>query len=702
MFSVPDFLQPLVSSSMQFTTDLPFSEEDKRVMPWLALKKRAYRVVGELGKGGRAIALKGEVDGFLDSEGRPVETVIKLPNLDVHRYPVEDIRPYLLQLQDEVSREWRLTRERLRDCPYANSIFDLHVFQVSHLDELLSIPATVQRYLTDAVPLDEFLLNTRQRAEKYKSKRGVPVDNWRGMTDPEKWLTLASAIAVGLADIHDRRVVHGDIWPPNVFIRQLSDGTIAPVFIDFGEAFPFEPKGEARDQRDHAYRAPERKNASSIVTNRADVYSFGKLLLHLATGEEPILPSSAQGHVRRENIKNRFRSRNEGLAADNPFIIDIICSCVELDPVDRPSMNEVVRALKTYVDIEHYPPKRTPSTMVEVLESSFRELKELVAVHQNSIHPFFEDLVAQRLHDIKRMITRSVSGVVNLRDTREHLILDMIGVFLRLAEGDRFISITSPRMWQGSALGLNGRYLTATQLAASRGASIQRAFVVSIEELGANWVMALIRELNKVEQAGAKEDARRLSTMLELLLDATPSASRIPDSLIEESRNRFRLVVKSYADAKREVCDRHFSETPYESFGSERGLFVGLCFVRTVAEVDRIKAAHPMSVFRFEKRSDHNRHLLMVTDCVARSPIGFNGDSAETDDIYALRKPTLRGVMFFRSVLGVPEGRIQKLERLFKRSVNIGYWAATFQGCMERASEAVKVQREGKKPDQKK
>jgi len=78
---------------------------------------------------------------------------------------------------------------------------------------------------------------------------------------------------------------------------------IEPVFIDFGEAFPFEPQGEPRDQRDHAYRAPERRNAEHIVTNRADVYSYGKLLLHLATGEEPILPGEVKGHERRENIR---------------------------------------------------------------------------------------------------------------------------------------------------------------------------------------------------------------------------------------------------------------------------------------------------------------------------------------------------------------------------------------------------------------
>ena len=145
------------------------------------------------------------------------------------KYPVRDIKKYLLRLQDEGSREWQLTRERLRDCKFANAIFDFTVFQRSHLNELLPIPVTVQRFLHDAIPLDEYLLRTRQRAKPYVSKRGKPVDNWNGMSDPSKWLQVATALAIGLADVHERRVVHGDIWPPNVFIRQLQDDAIERV-----------------------------------------------------------------------------------------------------------------------------------------------------------------------------------------------------------------------------------------------------------------------------------------------------------------------------------------------------------------------------------------------------------------------------------------------------------------------------------------
>jgi serine/threonine protein kinase len=682
--NLPDFLRELLSFPLQFATALPFGEEDKRAMPWLANAIRFYQATKLLGQGGRAIALKGFV---LNSDGEPLpnfEIVIKLPNLDILTFPVRDIKKYLLRLQDEGSREWLLTRERLRSCKYANPIFDFNVFQRAFSDELLPIPITVQRFLHNATPLDQYLLKTGQRAQPYTSQQGVPVDNWNGMSNHSKWIKLATALAIGLADIHERRVVHGDIWPPNVFLRDLPpDENIEPVFIDFGEAFPFEPKGEPRDQqRDHAYRAPERKNAESIVTSRADVYSFGKLLLHLATGEELILSTNIRGHERREFIKDRFRKRNPHLASDNPFIVDIICNCISVDPVDRPSMNEVVKALKTYVDIANYPPVRTAQRITEVIDTSCAELQKLVRDQHGKLHPFFEDLIAQQLGDIKRLIVSAVSDVVSLRDTREHLILVLVGLFLRLGRGDRFISLTSPRMWQGSALGLNGRYFTATQLAASRGASVQRIFVISVEELGREWVMAFAEKLKNIKEPSAIEYASKLSeTLASQANSITGGATYVPEPLRCNSRERLQLVVQSYDDASRELSKKLFSTKMYHSFEDEVGIYVGLLVVDSLASVRELKALHPVSVFQYSNNDPSNRHLLMMTDCLARSSLS-SSSPGNPDIDYLEAKPVLRGVMLYKSVLGIPEDKIRHLERLFRLSINFGHWADKLLECI--------------------
>ena len=291
------FLDLDIPMPFRFIAGLPFSDDDRRAMPWLADETRYYGIERELGKGGRSTAYKGFV---ADKEGNRVndaEIVLKVPNLNTELFAASQIEEYLTRQSKEVGREWQLTRRRLDGCEYANPIFDFDVIRIIYLGELFSLPVTAQMFLHNATSLDDYLLKIRMRTEPYKSQKwkGITVDNWRGMPDPEKWIELARGLATGLADIHERRVVHGDIWPPNIFIRVDGDGKPLPIFIDFGEAFPIEPKGDPREQRDHAYRAPERSDAQSVVSELADVYSFGKLLLHLAIGEEPILVIQIQG-----------------------------------------------------------------------------------------------------------------------------------------------------------------------------------------------------------------------------------------------------------------------------------------------------------------------------------------------------------------------------------------------------------------------
>jgi serine/threonine protein kinase len=287
----------LIPLPLRFSSPLPFGPEDERQMPWLSSPTRTYQIFSEIGKGGRATAYRGIV---INEEGErwpaSPEIVIKIPNIDIGSdFTVAQIRDYLERQNRECGREWQLTRERLRSCRFANPLFDFTTAQVLFQDELLQVPMTAQLYLDAAKSLDAHLLRIKQRHEPYRSQQGMPVDNWNGMSSAKEWIKLARAIATGLADIHQRRVVHGDIWPPNIFVRVEKHQTPTPVFIDFGEAFPLEPKGESRNQRDHAYRAPERTDAQSIVTQQADVYSFGKLLLHLAMGAEPTLSPKIRG-----------------------------------------------------------------------------------------------------------------------------------------------------------------------------------------------------------------------------------------------------------------------------------------------------------------------------------------------------------------------------------------------------------------------
>ena len=98
-------------------------------------------------------------------------------------------------------------------------------------------------------------------------------------------LQIVRAIAQGLAYAHDEGVVHRDLKPGNIVLTAKG-----PKIIDFGLA---------KWERDSTltltgevfytlyYSSPEQRIDFHGVDQRSDIYSFGKTLYYLFTGEEP-------------------------------------------------------------------------------------------------------------------------------------------------------------------------------------------------------------------------------------------------------------------------------------------------------------------------------------------------------------------------------------------------------------------------------
>ncbi|MDB4265490.1 protein kinase [bacterium] len=658
-------LESYLETQLTFKTELDFREQDKESFPWLNNGTRRYELGDEVGEGGRATAYKAFA---VDESGVRLsdqELVVKVPNLEqAGKYTQDELYSFLSRQNREARKEWRLTRERLKGCKYANVIIDYTSILVPWRGEDLPVPLTVQPFLSKshALSIDEFLFKEGLRTKQYEPSREEPVDNWQGIRCPKTWLRFAKAVALGLSDLHQRRIVHGDIWPPNIFIT-LDKSDFHPIFIDFGEAFPLEPKGDSKIQRDHAYRAPERHNEQSIVNHLSDVYSFGKFLLHLATGLEPLLPKTNRGHERREKLRRTIKERNHTLVAENPHIMDIICNCVSLDPIDRPSMHDVVVALDTYASFSSCDTnKQSDSIQIanEIYSTSVALIEKASSTHTS---PHLTNILSHSLQSNLNQLKQLQNDVVILRETRERLLTSVLSLFNGLTKSDQYLSVTSPALWQGSALGLDGRYFTASRLAAARGAAIKRVFIVSVEELGLTYSYNLLELLSKNNELS--DIAKNLTDAIQHFKAEAPSGfSKAPEALHAESQLRLRLVINSYFE---ESEDFRFSADHYKP--EQKKSFLGLHFCSSAAELRKTKATNPVSIFHYKEYDDY---LLMMTDCLGRTPM----DKTPEDEsgIYSsyLTRIELRGITVFRSVLSVPEDRINVLERIFMTSCNIG------------------------------
>jgi eukaryotic-like serine/threonine-protein kinase len=102
-------------------------------------------------------------------------------------------------------------------------------------------------------------------------------------------LRYGADIARGLAVLHQVGVIHRDVNPGNVLLRQGSDGTERVLIADLGLA-----KEAARGSGftltvgTPGYTAPEQARPRDVPLDpRADVYSVGAVLHHMLTGVAP-------------------------------------------------------------------------------------------------------------------------------------------------------------------------------------------------------------------------------------------------------------------------------------------------------------------------------------------------------------------------------------------------------------------------------
>ena len=147
-------------------------------------------------------------------------------------------------------------------------------------------------------------------------------------------VTIGWKVATALHDLHRQHVIHLDIKPSNVMLREGGEA----VLIDFGlsrhdrlpdlleEEFEL-PMGTG------PYMSPEQVQ---FVRNdpRSDLFALGVMLYHLATGERPFgAPTSVRGLRRRlyqEPVPPRVLRPEIP-----PWLQEVILRCLEVQPARR-------------------------------------------------------------------------------------------------------------------------------------------------------------------------------------------------------------------------------------------------------------------------------------------------------------------------------------------------------------------------------
>ncbi|KAI3725545.1 hypothetical protein L1987_65335 [Smallanthus sonchifolius] len=198
--------------------------------------------------------------------------------------------------------------------------------------------------------------------------------------EPLPWSTrikIAIGAAQGLAFLHttEKTVIYRDFKSANI----LLDGDFNAKLSDFGFAKLGPTNGAShvstRVVGTYGYAAPE-YIATSHLYVKSDVYGFGVVLLEIITGlrvvdtnrpssqhnlvewARPALPDKRKlRKIIDPRLENDYPSKGAGKAAE------LILRCLEPDPKNRPSMEEVVVSLQ---EIRSIQPNQQPTNLLPI------------------------------------------------------------------------------------------------------------------------------------------------------------------------------------------------------------------------------------------------------------------------------------------------------------------------------------------------
>ncbi|WP_046503726.1 serine/threonine-protein kinase [Streptomyces odonnellii] len=164
-----------------------------------------------------------------------------------------------------------------------------------------------------------------------------------GPLSPVAAALLTAQIADALAASHADGVVHRDLKPANVLLKD-DNGRMHPMLTDFGIARLADSPGLTRTHEfvgTPAYVAPESAEGRP-QTSAVDIYGAGILLYELVTGRPPFAGATAL------EVLHRHLSEEPRRPTTVPEPLwTVIERCLRKDPAQRPSAENLARALRT-------------------------------------------------------------------------------------------------------------------------------------------------------------------------------------------------------------------------------------------------------------------------------------------------------------------------------------------------------------------
>lgn len=192
----------------------------------------------------------------------------------------------------------------------------------------------------------------------------------------ERRILVLKTVAHSLMVLHQLNIVHGDLKPDNILIKQTKTGDYVAKLIDFDNSYfsaaPPEISDESDIVGDPVYYSPELgkyiKRDSSISPNdlsiSSDIFTLGIIYSQYLTGKLPKFNSKCRYAWESANIGNQPSLNGAKLPETLKKLVN---NMLDIDSKNRPPIRTVFQTLKNWDKIEkiEVSPSKPPEVPTE-------------------------------------------------------------------------------------------------------------------------------------------------------------------------------------------------------------------------------------------------------------------------------------------------------------------------------------------------
>ena len=168
----------------------------------------------------------------------------------------------------------------------------------------------------------------------------------------DKLMIIAISVCHSIGILHDLNIVHGDLKPDNILIKETSRGNYSGKLIDFDDSYFSKEPPSDRDRivGTPEYYSPELAEyikdeedevSGETLTLRSDIFTLGIILTEYFTGDKPQCPKA-------EPVWKAVKDGNKLAFAKalNPNLQALLLAMLSLNPKERPNIKKVHQTLK--------------------------------------------------------------------------------------------------------------------------------------------------------------------------------------------------------------------------------------------------------------------------------------------------------------------------------------------------------------------